>query len=220
MPPSILAVEFTGLSHPGRRTRNEDCLRWDASLGFAAVADGLGGHAAGDVASRVAIDVLWAACSDARPNQATQLMRAALRADQAVRTLAASRQSYAGMGTTLVAAIFEPDRIHVVNVGDSRLYRLRAGTLRCLTTDHSLSEHRLTRALGLADVPRIDHAIHERWADDIYLLCTDGLSGSVPHNALAQWLLSPQPAAALLEASLAAGATDNISLIIATPPVA
>jgi len=210
-------MHFTGLSDRGHRPRNEDCLRWDTALAAAAVADGLGGHPAGDVASRVAIDVLFAALADARPAQAEQLPRAVLRAHQAVRTLAASRRDYLGMGTTLVAVVFDLECIHVAHVGDSRLYRLRDGRLACLTEDHALGEHRLTRALGLAEHLHIDYAIHSRHMADTYLLCSDGLSGSLDHDALRRLLDAPEPAQHLLAASLQAGATDNISLIVATP---
>lgn len=215
-----LITSFTGLSHRGRRPRNEDCLRWDRELGFAAVADGLGGHPAGDVASRVAIEVVWAALVDAQPTPSSQLPKAVLRAHQAVRTLAASRADYQTMGTTLVAALFEHDCVHVAHVGDSRLYRLRAGVLHCLTTDHAISTHRLTRALGVVEALHVDYAIHPRQSEDLYLLCSDGLSGSLDHDTLGRLLAAAQPAETLLAASLEAGATDNISLIIATPSVA
>jgi serine/threonine protein phosphatase PrpC len=213
----MLSTQFSGHSHRGQRPRNEDCVRWDRALGFAAVADGLGGHPAGHIASRVAVDLSWAALCDVHERSTNALSQALLRAHQALRTLAATRPDYARMATTIVAALLNATHIHIAHVGDSRLYRLRANRLQCLTVDHAFSAHRLTRALGMGESLQIDTATHTRHAEDIYLLCSDGLSGSVPDDRLAELLARPDAADALLEASLKAGATDNISLIVATP---
>jgi serine/threonine protein phosphatase PrpC len=216
----MLSTQFSGHSHRGQRLRNEDCVRWDTGLGFAAVADGLGGHPVGHIASRVAVDVSWAAVADVRDPPSSALSQALLRAHQALRTLAASRPDYERMATTLVAVLFDATQIHIAHVGDSRLYRLRADRLQCLTVDHAYSAHRLTRALGMGESLQIDAATHTREPEDVYLLCSDGLSGSVPDDHLRSLLSQPDAADVLLEASLKAGATDNISLIVARPVVA
>lgn len=213
----MLSTQFSSHSHRGQRPRNEDCVRWDRELGFAAVADGLGGHPAGHIASRVAVDISWAALCDVSERSTNTLSKALLRAHQALLTLAATRPDYARMATTIVAALLNSTHIHIAHVGDSRLYRLRANRLQCLTVDHAFSAHRLTRALGMGESLQIDTATYRREAEDIYLLCSDGMSGSVPDDRLAELLARDDATDALLEASLKAGATDNISMIVAKP---
>jgi protein phosphatase len=196
--------EAHGATDVGRqRTRNEDRYLVSVERALFAVADGMGGHAAGDVASRTAIetvDRLVGGPPEAgqdREQRVGQLMEAARAANLAILDDAAREPERAGMGTTLtVFGVFPEDRSRmIVHVGDSRAYLLRDGRLSQLTTDHTwvqrqvelgkLSPRRarvhpyssvLTHALGVPDDDRVDAYSGEILAGDLYLLCTDGLT--------------------------------------------
>ncbi len=133
------------------RDHNEDAITWDFQRGLAMLADGMGGHNAGDVASRMCLEkldtilitALDKSLGNIRPNknasrEATLLRRAINKANTAVFENALDNEERKGMGTTLVAVLFYDDRVVVAHVGDSRLYRLRSNTLEQITADHSL----------------------------------------------------------------------------------
>lgn len=215
------------------REHNEDSLLAQPPL--FAVADGLGGHLAGEVASSIAIDVLVA--SAPRHADSKALARAVHAANRAVVGAAEEGTGRSGMGTTLTAAIVEGTHVAIAHVGDSRAYLLRAGTLERLTEDHSMvadmirrgtlteEESRvhpnrsvITRALGTdpnmcADTYDIDAAIGDR-----LLLATDGLTGMLTDGEIADIATSstdPQAAAkALVDAANEAGGQDNISVVV------
>lgn len=145
------SLQLCGLTDTGRaREHNEDAIAWDADHGLAVLADGMGGHNAGDVASRLCIEQLLASLVPAlsgplrlRANkgvskQATLVRRAVNGANAAIFANAAANPDRQGMGTTLVLALFYRDRVVVAHVGDSRVYRLRGRRLEQLTADHSL----------------------------------------------------------------------------------
>ena len=154
-------------SHPGAvRPANEDAVLWDASVGLLAVADGMGGHNAGEVASRLALETLQAhvrATAEAKSIAwtfgydrglslaANRLLTAAREANHEVFRTSQERRECAGMGTTLTAALIESARLTYLSVGDSRLYERRGGVLHQLTRDDSWIEQ-------LADASDIDRA--------------------------------------------------------------
>lgn len=157
-----MAPTFTlymaGQTDTGRaREHNEDAISWDLERGLALLADGMGGHNAGDVASRMTLESLNATLLPAldkplrlRPNKgvskhATLLRRAVNRANTAVFDYASANPECKGMGTTVVAALFYADKVVVAHVGDSRLYRLRGNELSQITQDHSLVQELLAK---------------------------------------------------------------------------
>lgn len=219
---------IVGATHPGRvRTRNEDAFHIDPARGLVVVADGLGGHAAGDVASRLAVDTFVASV----PWQARfgyfrrdALVAAVVAANRAVHEAAAADAARAGMGSTLVAALIRGRSAALVHVGDSRAYRLRYGELTCLTEDHvwpapdGTPSNVLTRALGSEPTVQVDAQTLEIVTGDRLLLCSDGLSRTTSDAeiaALLQQHAAAEPAvAALIEAALAHGAPDNVTVVV------
>ena len=206
-------------------------------LGIAVVADGMGGHNAGEVASEMAVSTTLAILGQTVGLPARDRLETAVQAANAgIRERAARSPRYKGMGTTLVAALLDREGLTVANVGDSRLYRLRHGTLTPLTRDHSLQQefidkglyspeearqkvarNILTHALGLEDRTRIDITSHEVQAGDRYLLCSDGLHEMVSDDEIAALLGRSQPLDAisrtLVELANAKGGKDNITVV-------
>jgi PPM family protein phosphatase len=204
-----------------------------------AVADGMGGHVAGEVASLTAIEALRAAF--VKDGTAAGLVAATKEANRAVWDKAQHDPRLRGMGTTLVALALvregDEEQLAIVNVGDSRVYLLRQGELEQLTTDHRLVQeliddgqlseaeatyhpqrHVLTRALGVdAEVPA-DTLQVLPYKGDRFLLCSDGLSGEVGESELASILrriADPQEAAKeLVAAAMANGGSDNITVVV------
>lgn len=223
-------------THPGLvRDSNEDSVYPDSDgTGegpiIVAVADGMGGHAAGEVASRLAIETVTTAGGPIEERVAE--------ANEAVMDAADERSDQFGMGTTLTAGEFgATGTLQVGHVGDSRLYLFRGSTLLQVTTDHSLvaqylasgaisveeAEHHpkrnvITRALGIARGIEVDaHTVNLRPGDRV-LICSDGLTNMVPDAAIAA-ILFDQPAAqaagwALIEAANLGGGEDNITVAI------
>jgi protein phosphatase len=244
-------VEAFGLSHKGLvRPSNEDGLLVVPELGLYAVADGMGGKAAGEVASRMTLDAVRCAFEDADvtwPGAMTdlpapapglpQLVAAVERANVRVHAAASADNDMAGMGTTVTALLLLGGRLAVAHVGDSRLYRLRGGHLEQLTRDHTYvercvrlgimtreqaaqSEHKhiITRAIGTDPEVRVDRGVIAIEPGDAFLLATDGLHGVVGNDDIAATLLAwpdlTRAATRLIEATLDAGAPDNVSVVI------
>ncbi len=194
------------------RSRNEDSVAVDASRGLAILADGMGGHNAGEVASGIATSLIMTEMrNDTEPQvefkrdpriaqaKVQKLLRNQIaKANTAIYQTSHSQPRYAGMGTTLVIALFHDNKVTVAHIGDSRLYRLRGEELGQMTKDHSLLQEQIDaglvtpeqaresahknivlRALGVD--PAVEPEIHDYSAlpDDIYLLCSDGLSDMV-----------------------------------------
>ena len=247
------ALEIVLRTDTGRvREHNEDAVFANPHLGFVVLADGMGGYNAGEVASSMATTRLASELESAlaaRAPHATdgpggeafagQCLRDAVAdANAAIFQAAQDEAGYAGMGTTLVAALFFDDRVAVAHVGDSRLYRLRDGTLSLLTHDHSLLQEQIdsgllsaeearyslnrnlvTRALGVDPLVEVDLAEHLVLPDDLYLLCSDGLNDMVPDEeiALALQTLSGHlelAATQLVEMANDQGGRDNVSVIL------
>lgn len=201
------------------------------------VADGMGGHRAGGVASREAVQRVmkeYYASDDLPPDES--LMRAFERANEAVFELAQADEARAGMGTTLVAAAIVGRRLLIANVGDSRGYVLRRRQINQVTVDHSWVEeqvqaglltreeadihpHRnlITRAMGTRPEVAVDLYDMEVREGDILLLCTDGLSGQVSERQIAstvRTLPPPQAAEALIDLANEGGGRDNATALI------
>ncbi len=219
-----------------RREHNEDALRVDAHTALLLVADGMGGHPCGDVASRVAADAVVGALAAGAPD----LVEAIAQADAAVLRAGEDGTGAPGMGTTCVACRGCADGLEIAWIGDSRAYRLRDGRLEALTRDHNEAQHlvdegllapeqamhhpgrhMLARALGLGGLERseIDTCTVPAAAGDRVLLCSDGLSGELDDERIAALLNqhSDDQAAvdALIEAALAAGGHDNVTVVTA-----
>ncbi|MBN1192225.1 MAG: Stp1/IreP family PP2C-type Ser/Thr phosphatase [Coriobacteriia bacterium] len=234
MSPGRRNDSFAGDSHVGLvRSGNEDAFLVAPPL--FAVADGLGGHHAGEVASSTAIDTLLEAAP--RAADAKSLGRAVRRANTAVIQAAESGLGRSGMGTTLTAAMVDGTRIAVAHVGDSRAYLLHFGELQQLTQDHSMvadlvrqgqltaeeSRHHpnrsvITRALGSDPNMLVDTFEIEAADGDRLLLATDGLTSMVDDDRIEQALGSePTPQAAvdaLVDSALTAGGHDNITVVV------
>jgi protein phosphatase len=221
------------------RKNNED--RYLIAGRLAAVADGMGGHRAGEVASAIAMEelaVLEHAGPWPTPAEAGEALRAVfLAANRRIRETAAKDSEFEGMGTTLVALLEDGDSVHLANVGDSRAYLLRNGELSQVTVDHTLvqeliDEGRLrpdeaerhpqrsiiTRALGVDPDVEVDLFTYKLLAGDRLLLCSDGLSGVVDEHRIRNVLLrvpEPQRAAEKLVAMAnEGGGPDNITVVV------
>lgn len=221
-------------THPGlRRGANED--RWLATGGLLAVADGVGGERAGELAATVAISELLS-LADA-PVGLPRLMRAFEVANRTVLAMAERHPERAGMATTLTAAALHDGMVAVVHAGDSRAYRLRSGRLEALTQDHSFggelarsgllspeeaARHPmrsvLTRCLGHAPRLQVDAWQQPLLPGDVYVLCSDGLTDVVKPDELCLLASDEDLDAAaerLVEAALEAGAPDNVTVVLA-----
>ncbi|MFM6830140.1 MAG: PP2C family protein-serine/threonine phosphatase [Novosphingobium sp.] len=191
---------------------------------WAAVADGMGGHEAGNIASEVAIEAVASPLGAARSEQ--DMVELALAANRQIFQAMFSGEGRMRMGTTLVAAIVRRDTALFVNVGDSRAYQLSGDKLRLVTKDDTLPsqasgrrQHILTQSLGglafqsaiTPHVTRVQFGLRDR-----LLLCSDGLTDLVSDNDLAQILRREreEPAHALVAAALASGGRDNITVIV------
>jgi len=219
------------------RERNEDSFLTQEPL--FAVADGMGGHRGGAVASRVALEILSQLEGDsmAGDGAAEDLTDMVNQANDAVLERASEEPGLSGMGTTLTAVVVQPGRIHLAHVGDSRAYMLREGKLRQLTEDHSLVQRMvkegkltaqeaevhpqrsvLTRALGVEPELQVDHDTVEVRPGDRILLCSDGLTTMVTEEEIHRILSEhgdPQRAAdALVSAANQAGGVDNTTALV------
>jgi serine/threonine protein phosphatase PrpC len=242
-----LTLTYAQRSDTGRvRSHNEDAVghlvppdgRQRARKGLLfLVADGMGGHQAGEVASRQAIAVSTERYyADGSRDVATSLLRALRAANRAIYEQAQSDPSKAGMGTTLVAAAIVADKVYVANVGDSRAYVLGEQGIAQVTDDHSwVSEqvragllapdqarghpqrNLVTRALGTRPTVEIDVFEGSIAPGDVVLLCSDGLTNLLEDEEIAA-ILREQPAReaaqSLVEAANGRGGTDNITVVV------
>ncbi|MBS0315534.1 MAG: Stp1/IreP family PP2C-type Ser/Thr phosphatase [Proteobacteria bacterium] len=242
-----MSYQFCAHTDPGLvRGNNEDSVTFDAALGLAVLADGMGGYNAGEVASAMATSFIrselgrWLAEAGARASgrDVQRAMEICVdNSNRAILDAARANPQYAGMGTTLVAAVLQQDRLVVGHIGDSRCYRLRGGELTQLTRDHSLLQEQLdaglltaeeaavclhknlvTRALGVEDAVLLDVAEHRTQPADLYLLCSDGLPDMLGDDAIAAILCSdeslPVLATRLVAGANAGGGRDNISVVL------
>jgi serine/threonine protein phosphatase PrpC len=164
----MIQLAMAGYTDAGRmRDHNEDCFLVDPDRGIAILADGMGGHLAGEVASAMAVEVIHHALGEppapaggrrrgARANPVNDVMRRAVeRANYAIYEASHERPECRGMGTTVVAALVRDGKLHIAHVGDSRLYRLRRGEFTQITEDHSLVQELLRDGLISAEQARV-----------------------------------------------------------------
>lgn len=235
-------MNYAKKSDIGQRPHNEDrgyIPGKGDGLQLIAVSDGMGGHAAGEIASRMVIegmlDELKHSYDD---NPVSALRRAISRVNLDVYRTAQDDTSLRGMGATLVCALLSGKRYLVANVGDSRLYHFDGSAITQVTTDHSLVEmlvqsgsilreearshprrNIITRAIGIG--MRVDIDLFDRsWKQgDILLLCSDGLSGSLEDDRICQILSGDgsldDMAAQLVQEALENGASDNVTVVLA-----
>ena len=234
-----------GLTDVGRRrASNEDDFLVEPERGVFAVADGMGGHAAGEVASRLAIESLDAYFRDRTisPSDALGaaegLRSAIIAANRAIWDAILGHEERRGMGTTLAVVLVLADRIVVGHVGDSRVYLFRDNRLARLTSDHSWVNEQVrmgfltdeaaqrhpmrnivTRALGSREDVAVDVALESFRTDDVILLCSDGLNTMVPdeeiRDVLERHVDDPQAACrSLVEEANRRGGEDNVTVIV------
>jgi protein phosphatase len=247
-----MVIVSAGATDPGkRRTNNEDSYLLDDGLRLYAVADGVGGQAAGEVASRIAVETLRSELSvplgrdeaapsfGVSPEEAPELAalhQAVLLANRKVREAADRDPSLSGMATTLTSLALRRMTAFIAHVGDSRAYLFRAGRLRQLTVDHSFvselvragaltpelarvhpARHVITRAVGIDDDVTPECMAVAARENDLFLLCTDGLTEMAEDEDISRVLasLSPRDAAqALIDLANEHGGVDNITALV------
>ena len=230
--------EAAGGTHTGRRRQNnEDALLIDVDRGIFLVADGMGGHAGGEVASALATQAAEQALVRSLEPR-VGLSDAFTSANAAISDFALRNPRMRGMGTTLTACVVQPDgALHLGHIGDSRAYRLRDEILEQITTDHTWVQrevdagrlsaraarthalsHVITNALGVDDSDEPDLIATTAAPDDLLLLCSDGLTGMLDDDQLTALLLRYAPLAdlvnGLIRAANAAGGVDNITVVL------
>ena len=237
-PMSATGITDVGVVRSSNQDNFEVLLGKDAPAGDAllAVADGMGGHAAGEIASQVSLDSLKSALSDIT-SPTEQSLREAVELSNTRVYSASLMDGLQGMGTTLVVGLLVGDVLFICNVGDSRAYVLRDGLLKQVTRDHSWvadmvagglltpeqaavhpRRNVLTRALGIGEIVQVDTGRIRLRRGDRVLLCSDGLHGLVSDGAMSG-ILSGGPikrtARDLVRSAKRAGGTDNITVIVA-----
>jgi len=238
----MMRLDIAGQSDPGRqREQNEDCFDYslaadDPSAGLIVVADGMGGYAAGEVASATAVQRILRVFGDLREGPLADRLRQAVEAGNLDVYRASQEPGRRGMGSTVVCVAVEDCRLVSAHVGDSRLYRLRGAALQRLTRDHSLVQARvdsglmtleeaeaagnrnvITRALGLQPEVDVELGEHELEAGDRFLLCTDGLCGQVKDQEILDLIAFARPDEAcrrLIDLANQRGGPDNITAVI------
>jgi protein phosphatase len=235
-----------------KRTHNEDYFSLLEEDQLFLVADGMGGHASGEVASKMATesiqeffartkdddDVTWPYKMDRHLSYVENRLVVGVKlANQRIFEAALKDLRLKGMGTTLVGGQIVGDKLYIAHVGDSRCYRLRGGQIQQMTRDHSLLEdykdakpgmsdeeqrkfpHKnvITRALGMRDTVQVDVHAQDIQDGDVYVFCSDGLSGMIEDETIARVLKTTpdleQAVSQLVEAANQAGGTDNVTVL-------
>lgn len=234
----VVLLTAVGQTHQGRRRpNNEDAYLVAEQHRLFVVADGMGGYAGGEIASKMAVDTINEAFDSEQftgsfdrslPIHGAQLVAAIQMANRRIWRRSEAEAELNGMGTTLISIRFNPslDRVYAGHVGDSRLYRFRAGTLEQVSTDHTLENmgvtgrmaHQLTRALGIASGVEVDLITANCRAGDAFLLCSDGLNKMLKDAEIADVLgtaATPELAVeTLIGRANLAGGRDNITAIL------
>ncbi|UTF54829.1 Stp1/IreP family PP2C-type Ser/Thr phosphatase [Natronosalvus rutilus] len=237
-----MAFQYTSQTDVGRqRTTNEDAVLATAlDRGYLlAVADGMGGHARGDIASETALRAFESAVSDAPPSEPApeRLTAAVIAANEAIQHAIETNPSYEGMGTTLVAAYIHGQRVTLINVGDSRAYRLLDEGIEQITIDQSLVRDLVTegvideeemsthpqrnvvsQALGTRDSDEIDPDLYQCSLDGTLLLCSDGLTEELTDEMIFELVTGTETletaSEALIKQANENGGSDNISVVL------
>jgi PPM family protein phosphatase len=239
---AVVRYTAAAVSDRGRkRPSNEDAYGFSVEAGVYVVCDGMGGAAAGEIASTIAVDEMLRLLTHLGPERAGPLPDAAQNAiyaaNEAIFSRAQRNHRLSGMGTTLVALATHEHHIWVLNIGDSRCYRFRHGRLEQLTHDHSLVEEQvrlgrmtprealhsplknvITRALGTQSHVTPDVFEFEAQPGDLFLLCSDGLTRELPDSTIQTLLAGDLTlevlSARLVEAAKKAGGHDNITCLL------
>lgn len=246
-------IEVAGETNVGRkRNHNEDNFAIFAEFGLFVVADGMGGHASGEVASQMAVEAMqeffgqtaedpertWPYKMDrSKGYEENRLITGVKLANLRIYETSQRESKKRGMGTTFVAVLAANDGVYVAHVGDSRVYRFRAGKVEPMTEDHSLLNDyikmkRLTaeeianfphknvivRALGMKDTVKVDTRFEAPQLNDTFLLCSDGLSGPVTDDEIAELLTAhtdlKTAASKLIERANENGGPDNVTCVL------
>jgi protein phosphatase len=250
----IVKIRYAAKTDVGmKRTHNEDYFSLIEDEQVFLVCDGMGGHASGEVASKMAAesigeffqrtradeDATWPYKLDRSLSYLENRLCCGIRlANLRIAEASGRDLRYKGMGTTVVSALISGDKIYVAHVGDSRAYRVRDGQIAQLTRDHSLLEdykeskpdmteeeerafpHKnvITRALGMRDSVEVAIKTHAIVTGDVYVLCTDGLSGMVPDPAISEIVSNARSleraVAELVDAANRNGGTDNVTTLL------
>jgi PPM family protein phosphatase len=237
---ALVHYSAAAVSDRGRkRPTNEDAFGYSIEQGVFLLCDGMGGAAAGEVASSLAVDEMMRVLSDRAPEVqiASFIEEAVNLTNQVIYSRAQSNSKLSGMGTTLVALVAEERRIQVLNIGDSRCYRLRAGNMEQITQDHSLVDEQvrlgrmsmaeavtsplrniITRALGTQSRVTPDIFDLEAEPGDLFLLCSDGLTRELSdagiESILANGHALDEKCIELVNAANQAGGADNITCVL------
>jgi len=252
------SLDCATLSHPGMvRSHNEDSVFVDGEAGIAVLADGMGGYNAGEVASGIAVNVVSNGMlpelrsgreltkidvSSGLTHAAMLLQQQIAAANKGIYEAAQARPECAGMGTTIVTAVFCGSRVSIGHIGDSRCYRLRGEKFEQLTRDHSLLQEQIdsgqltpeqakfslnknlvTRALGIEAIVPAEIVEYRVEAEDIYLLNSDGLTDMVEPDVLQATINAKradlaEAAAEMIDIANQNGGRDNISVVLVRVP--
>ncbi len=248
-----MKLAAAGRTHVGmKRAHNEDSLRLCRDERLFIVADGMGGHASGEVASQMSVETLaeffrataeddeitWPYKMDKdRKYDESRVVTGIKLSNRRIFESASRDTRLKGMGTTIVATFFNEDRCYIGHVGDSRVYRFRQGKLLQLTEDHSLlndyikmrqltpeeieafpHKNVIVRALGMKETVQVDVLSEAPEENDLYLLCSDGLSGMITDEAMQDILNQGDDldltCERLIDAANDNGGTDNITVVL------
>ena len=239
-------IKFMGATDTGRmRQQNQDafiCRRVGENAGYAIVCDGMGGEQAGDVASTTACQLIEKFFHrDVNETMSEAAAKAVIfsaisAANAKVYSMAKENPDYHGMGTTLVLAVVVGECMHIVNIGDSRIYMVEKKTAKQLTRDHTLvqnmvdrgeiskeeavhhpKKHYITHAIGVGDTLDIDYQMYELKKESVVLLCTDGLSNYLTLEKLPEMLkhcIQNGGIQELIDYANDKGGSDNITAVV------
>ena len=249
-----MRIEVAGHTHVGmKRNHNEDNFLILPDENLCCVADGMGGHSSGEIASKIAVEELaeffrmtsrdeeatWPFKMEKSRNYDENRLATGIKlANKSIYDKASSDAKYKGMGTTIVSVHFIHGTAYVGHVGDSRVYFFRQGVLKQLTEDHSLlndylkakkltpeeienfpHKNVIVRALGMRETVQVDVSKVEPREGDVFLLCSDGLSGMVTDPQMQEILASTpeleKACSRLIEMANAAGGNDNVTCVLA-----
>ena len=223
------------------RKNNEDAFSLDDTAGYCALADGMGGAAAGEIASRIFVDTareFFSGCRDASPELRNSLVQKTfIQANQRILDHVGENPSHAGMGCTAELLVFTADGFVLGHMGDSRTYRLRDGELKQLSKDHSLVQdqidqgiiteqearthpHRniILRAVGAGESPSLDIIRGKTLPADLFLLCSDGLTDMIEDGEIRAVLTSSDDLDKVSDELIArakqAGGKDNVTVVL------
>ncbi len=236
-PKYTLKFETGAVTHVGKvRTVNEDAYASYPEFGVWAVADGVGGYEAGEIASRIVTEAVASIGPPVSPeDQLARFIERITRSNDEIRNLAKEREGVF-MASTIAAVLIAGEQFSCVWSGDSRVYRIRGGVIEQISHDHSevqelvdkgvISEEEakdwprrnvITRAVGVFDDPELETREGAVENGDVFILCSDGLTGHVSDDEIRDMILDRRPQVAceeLIETTLGRGAKDNVTIII------